>query len=143
MRFGGRVYLCATEHLRGVTPDEADRLGIDARGQLDELLRAAQEVPENYEDLTTSHCNARHSFNCLKKKYEDLTSQPGPPVEVLTDPQREREDPSRDGLDHGIDAVEQMTPLEEAQYRSTSRARSAALALMVALEAAQRRHTTL
>ena len=31
VRFGGRAYLCATEHLRGVTPDEADRLGIDER----------------------------------------------------------------------------------------------------------------
>ena len=45
--------MCATEHLRGVTPDEADRLGLDERRQLDELLRAAQEVPENYEDLTS------------------------------------------------------------------------------------------
>ena len=53
MRFGGRAYLCASEHLRGVTPDEADRLGLDERRQLDELLRAAQEVPENFEDLTS------------------------------------------------------------------------------------------
>ena len=67
VRFGGRAYLCATEHLRGVTPDEADCLGLDERRQLDELLRAAREVPENY---------------------EDLTSQPGPrpPVEVPTEP---------------------------------------------------------
>ena len=34
-------------------PDEADRLGIDEGRQLDELLRAAQEVPENYQDLTS------------------------------------------------------------------------------------------
>ena len=30
-----------------------DRLGIDERRQLDELLKAAQEVPKNYEDLTS------------------------------------------------------------------------------------------
>ena len=46
VRFGGRAYLFATEHLRGVTPDEAYRLGLDERRQLDELLRAAGEVPE-------------------------------------------------------------------------------------------------
>ena len=50
VRFGGRAHVCATEHLRGVTQDEADRLGLDELRQLDELLRAAQEVPENYED---------------------------------------------------------------------------------------------
>ena len=66
VRFGGRAYLCATEHLRGVTQDEADCLGLDGRRQLEELLQAAREVRENY---------------------EDLTSQPGPPpsVEVPTD----------------------------------------------------------
>ena len=31
--------------MRGVTPDEAECLGLDERRQLDELLRAAQEVP--------------------------------------------------------------------------------------------------
>ena len=31
--FGGRADLCATEHLRGVTLDESDRLGIDERRQ--------------------------------------------------------------------------------------------------------------
>ena len=53
VRFGGRAYLCAAEHLRGDTPDEADRLGLDETRQLDELLQAAQGVPENYEDLTS------------------------------------------------------------------------------------------
>ena len=53
VRFGGRAHLCATEHLRGITPDEADRLGTDERRQLDELLRAVQEVPENCEDVTS------------------------------------------------------------------------------------------
>ena len=82
-------HICATEHLRGVTPDEADCLGLDERRQLDELLR-----PENF---------------------EDLTSQPGPPVEVPTDPRREPEAPSHDNLDIGMEAVEPMTPLEEAK----------------------------
>ena len=78
MRFGG-----ATEHSRGVTPDEADCFGLDERRQLDELLRAAREVPENY---------------------EDLTSQPGPTpsVEVPTDPP----EPSRDDMDIGMEVVE-------------------------------------
>ena len=53
VRFGGRACLCATEHLRGVTSDEAACLGLDERTQLHELRRAAQEVPENYEDLTS------------------------------------------------------------------------------------------
>ena len=53
MRFGGRAYLCASEHLRGVTPDEADRLGLDEGRLLDVLLWAAREVPENCEDLTS------------------------------------------------------------------------------------------
>ena len=77
--------MCATEHLRGITPDEADRLGTDERRQLDELLRAVQEVPEN----------------C-----EDVTSQPGPPppVEVPTEPPREPEELSRDDLDDGMDS---------------------------------------
>ena len=89
VRCGGRACL------RGVTLDEADCLGLDERRQLDELLRAAREVPENY---------------------EDLTSQPGPPppVEVSTEAPREPEEPSRDGLDIGMDAVEQMTLLEGA-----------------------------
>ena len=101
MRFGERAYLCATEHLRGVTPDESDRLGIDERRQLDELLRAAREVPESF---------------------EDLTSQPGPPpsAEVPTDPPREPEEPLRDDLDIGMEAVEQMTPLEEARETESS-----------------------
>ena len=88
VRFGGRAYLCATEHLRGVTPDGADRLGIDERRQLDELLPAAREVPENCEDLG-----------------------PPPPVEVPTDPPGEPAEPSRDDLDIGIEALEPMTPL--------------------------------
>ena len=46
VRFGSRAYLCATEHLRGVTPDEADRWGLDERRQLEELLKAACEVRE-------------------------------------------------------------------------------------------------
>ena len=101
MRFGERAYLCATEHLRGVTPDESDRLGIDERRQLNELLRAARELPESY---------------------DDLTSQPGPPpsVEVSTDSPKEPEEPLRDGLDIGTEAVEQMTPLEEARETESS-----------------------
>ena len=78
VRFGGIAYLRATEHLRGVTPDEADRLGLGEGRLLDELLWAVQEVPENF---------------------EDLTPQLGPPVEVPTDPTREPEEPSRDDLD--------------------------------------------
>ena len=95
VRFGGTAHLCATEHLRGVTPDEADCLALDERRQLDELLRAAREVPENYEDLTSQ-------------------LGPPPPVEVPTEPPREPEEPSRDDLDIGMDAVEQMTRLEGA-----------------------------
>ena len=93
VRFGGMAYLCAAEHLRGVTPDEADCSGLDERRQLDELLRAAREVPESYEDLTSQ-------------------SGPSPPVEVPTEPPREPEEPSRVDLVIGMDAVEQMTPLE-------------------------------
>ena len=53
----------------------------------DELLRAAQEVPENF---------------------EDLTSQPGPspPAEVPTEPLREPKEPSRDDLDVGMEAID-------------------------------------
>ena len=60
---------------------------------MDELLRAARDVSENN---------------------KDLTSQPGPPppVKVPTEPPREPEEPSRYDLDIGMDAVEQMTPLE-------------------------------
>ena len=101
MRFGGTAYLCATEHLRGVTPDEADCLALDERRQLDELLRAAREVPENYEDLTSQ-------------------LGPPPPVEVPTEPPREPEEPSRDDLDIGMDAVEQMTRLEGAGETASS-----------------------
>ena len=81
------AYLCATEHLRGVTPDESDCLGLDERRQLDELLRVAREAPENY---------------------ENMTSQPGPspPAEVP-------DEPSRDDLDIGMNAVEQMTLWKE------------------------------
>ena len=69
--------------------------------QLDELLRAAREVPENH---------------------EDLTSQPGPPqpVEVPTEPPRKPEEPSRDDLDTGMDAVKQMTSLEGAGETESS-----------------------
>ena len=42
--FGGRAHLCATEHLRGVTPDEADRLGVDERRQLDGQPRRYQKT---------------------------------------------------------------------------------------------------
>ena len=68
-------------------------MGLGEGRLLDELLWAVQEVPENF---------------------EDLTSRPGPPVEVPTDPTREPEEPSRDGLDIGMDVVKQLTPLEEA-----------------------------
>ena len=93
--------MCATEHLQGVTPDEADCLGLDERRQSDELLRAAQEVPGNY---------------------KDLTSQPGPPppVEVPTEPRREPEQLSHDDLEIGMDAVEQMPPLEGAAETASS-----------------------
>ena len=101
VRIGGRAYLSATEHLRAVTPDEAGCLGFDERRQLNELLRAAREVPENY---------------------EDLTSQPGPPppVENPKEPPREAEEPSRDDLDIGMDAVKQMTHLGGAGETASS-----------------------
>ena len=86
---------------RGVTPNEADCLGLDERRQLDELLRAAREVPENCADLTSQ-------------------SGPPPPVGVPTEPPREPEEPSRDDLDSGMDAVEQMTPLEGAGETASS-----------------------
>ena len=87
--------MCATEHLQGVTPDEADRLGTDGRRQLDELLKAAQEVPENFEDLTSQ-------------------LGPEPPVEVPTEPPREPEEPSRDDLDDGMETGDQSTLAEES-----------------------------
>ena len=74
MRFGGRSYLCATEHLRGATPDEADRLGIDERRQLDELPRAAREVPEYYEDLT-SQPGPRHQWKFRQNHQGDPRSR--------------------------------------------------------------------
>ena len=88
VRFGGKAYLCATEHWRGVTPDEADCLCFDERIPLDELLRAARE-----------------------RKLQVLTSQIGrpPPVEVPTEPPMGPEEPSRDDVDIGMDVVEQMT----------------------------------
>ena len=75
--------------------DEADCLGLDERRQLDDLLKAVQEVSENY---------------------EDLTSQPGPsqPAEVPTEPPREPEEPSHDDLDDGMGAGDQLTPTEES-----------------------------
>ena len=79
--FGGRAHLCATEHLRGVTPDEADRVGLDERRQSDELLRAVQEVFEKLRGL-------------------DISSLP---VEDPTEPPREPEEPSRDDLDDGME----------------------------------------
>ena len=84
-----------------VTPDEADCLGLNERRQLDELLQAAREVPENY---------------------EDLTSQPGPPppVEVPTELPREPAEPSRDDLDIGREAVEPKTPVEVARETEAS-----------------------
>ena len=85
--FGARAYLCATEHLREVTSDAADCLGLDQRRQWDELLKAAREMPENYEDLTSQLGHPQ-------------------PVEVPTEPLREPEEPSHDDMD----AVEQMTP---------------------------------
>ena len=95
VRFDGRANLFATKHLRGVTPNEADCLGLDERKQLHELLRAAQEVPKNY---------------------EDLTSQPGPPqpVERPTKPPGKPEESSRDDLDIGMDEVEPMVFREKA-----------------------------
>ena len=36
--FGGREYLCAAEHLRGVAQDEGNRFGKDESRQVDELL---------------------------------------------------------------------------------------------------------
>ena len=77
---------------------KADCLSLERR-QLDELLKAAREVRENY---------------------EDLTSQPGPPppLEVTTEPPREPEEPSRDDLDIGLDAVDQMTPFGRSRRNS-------------------------
>ena len=65
--------MCATEHLRGVTSDESDRLRIDERRQLDDLLKAAQAVLENYEDFTSQ-------------------PRPSPAAEVPTEPPREPEE---------------------------------------------------
>ena len=50
------------------------------------------------------------------ENYEDSTFQPGhpPPVEVPTEPPQGTEEPSRDDLDMGMHAVEQMTSLEGA-----------------------------
>ena len=95
---GGRAYFCAAEHLRGDTPDEADRLGLDETRQLDELLQADQEVPENY---------------------EDLTSQPGDPT-TGQNHQKKPEEKSRDDLDDGMDKVEQLNPLEGAGETASS-----------------------
>ena len=93
-------HTCATEQLRGVTPDEADRLGFETR-QLDEPLQAAQEAPES----------------C-----ENLSSKPGPPpqVEVPTEPRRELEELSRDDLNDGMDTEEQLNPLEGAGETASS-----------------------
>ena len=101
VRFGGRACMCAAEHKRGVTPDEADCVGLDEIGQLHELLRVAREVPENY---------------------EDFISRPGPPPpeEGRTKPPREPEEPSRDDLDIGMDAAEPMAPLEGAGETASS-----------------------
>ena len=74
VRFGGRASLCATEHLRGVTQDEADCLGLDERRELDELLRAAQEVPENYED-STSQPGPRHRQKFRQNHQGNLKSR--------------------------------------------------------------------
>ena len=55
------------------------------------------------------------------------TGQPGryrpgppPPEEVPTEPPREPEEPSRDDLNIGMDAVEQMTSLEGARETASS-----------------------
>ena len=100
--FGARAYSCATEHLRGVTPDEADRQGLDERRELEELLKAACEV---------------HN--------EDLTSQPGrpPPVEIPTEPPREPEETVRNDLDIGMDAMNQLT-LQKDQERQRHQLKS-------------------
>ena len=101
VRFGGRAYLCIPVHLRGVTPDESDRLGIDERRHLDDLLKAAQEAPENY---------------------EDLTSQPGPspPVEFPTEPPREPEEPSHGDFNDGVGTGDQSTPAEGSGETASS-----------------------
>ena len=101
VRFGGRAYLCAAQRLPGVTPDEADCLGLDGRRQLDELLQADREVPENYKDLTSQF-------------------GPSPSVEVPTDPTGEPAEPSRDDWDIGTEAFEPVTPLEEARETEAS-----------------------
>ena len=64
------------------------RLGLDERRRLDEL-------PENY---------------------EDLTSQPGPspPAEVPTEPAREPEEPSHEDLDDGMGTGGHVIPPEES-----------------------------
>ena len=86
----GRTYSRITQHLRGVPPDEANCLDLDEGRQLAELLRPAQEVPENY---------------------EDVTSQPGSPpqMEVPTEAPGEPED-------IGMEAVEKM-PLRKEQEK--------------------------
>ena len=70
--FDGRAYSYAAEHLRGVVPEEGDRLGIHESRQEDELL--------NNEDST-------------------FRSRRPSSVEVSTEPPRELEESSRDDLD--------------------------------------------
>ena len=70
--------------MREVTPDEADCLGLDEKRQLNASLPAGWEAPKNYEEPT-----------------------PLPPGEVPTEPPWEPEEPSRDDVDIGTDAVEQ------------------------------------
>ena len=101
VRFGGRAYLCATEHLRGVTLDEADRLGLDERRQLEELLKAPCEVPKVCEDWASQR-------------------RLPPPVEIPTEPPREPKETVRDDLDIGMDAIEPMDPSEEAGEAASS-----------------------
>ena len=62
-------------------------MGIDERRQLGELLKTAQEVPENYEGLTS---------------------------QVPKEPRREPEEPSRDDLDDCMGTGDQLTPPEES-----------------------------
>ena len=78
---------------------------------MDELLKAAQEVPEDY---------------------EDLTSQPGPspPAEVPTERQREPEEPSHDDLDDGVGTRDQLTPPEESGETVSSKRTWSAIILV-------------
>ena len=50
VEYGGRPYLCATEHLRGLSPEEEALEAPHLRQRLDEIRKIAEQ--EEYDDLT-------------------------------------------------------------------------------------------